>query len=219
MKEIVIIGAGGHAKVIIDIILQRKKILNDNLIIKGILDDRFYEIEKEELFGIPIIGKIDKIQEFSNNIHYIIAIGNNNIRKKIAQNYKKLEFITLIHPKAIIAENVKIAKGTVVMAGVIINSCATVGEHCIINTGCIIEHDNIIKSYVHISPNATLCGNVFVDEESWIGASSTIIQATKIGKRCTIGAGAVVIKDIKKDSKAIGIPAKFKSSKEKENKL
>lgn len=208
MKEIVIIGAGGHAKVIIDIILQRKKISNDNLVIKGILDDSFNEKEKKDLFGIPIIGKVNKILEFPSNIHYVIAIGNNGIRKKISQNYEKIKYITLIHPKAIIAENVSIEIGTVLMAGSIVNSDTKIGKHCIVNTGSIIEHDNLIKDYVHISPGATLCGGVIVEEETWIGARSTIIQGVRIGKKATIGAGSVTIKDVENFSTVVGIPAK-----------
>lgn len=209
MKEIMIIGAGGHAKVIIDIILQRKKFLNDNLVIKGILDDSFNENEKKDLFGIPIIGKVNKILELPSNIYYIIAIGNNGIRKKISQNYNKIKYITLIHPKAIVAENVSLDEGTVLMAGSIINSYTKIGKHCIINTGSIIEHDNIIKDYVHISPGATLCGGVIIEEETWIGSSSTIIQGIKIGKSSIIGAGAVVIRNTENFSKVIGNPAKY----------
>ncbi|WP_407535960.1 acetyltransferase [Cetobacterium somerae] len=208
MKEIMIIGAGGHAKVIIDIILQRKKNLNDNLVIKGILDDSFNENEKKDLFGIPIIGKVNKILELPSNIYYIIAIGNNDIRKKISQNYKEIKYITLIHPKAIVAENVSLDEGTVLMAGSIVNSDTKIGKHCIINTGSIVEHDNIIKDYVHISPGATLCGGVIIEEETWVGARSTIIQGIRIGKKVIIGAGSVTIKDIDSFSTVIGIPAK-----------
>ena len=208
MKEIMIIGAGGHAKVIIDIILQRKKILNDNLVIKGILDDTFKENEEKKIFGIPIVGKINKILKLPSNIYYIIAIGNNSIRKKISQNYKEIKYITLIHPKAIIAENVSISTGTVLMAGSVVNANTKIGKHCIINTGSIIEHDNIIKDYVHISPGVILCGGVIIEKETWIGAGSTIIQGLRIGKNVIIGAGAVTIKDVEDFSTMIGVPAK-----------
>lgn len=209
MKEIIIIGAGGHAKVIIDIILQRKKFFNDKLVVKGILDDTFEGKKEKELFGIPIIGKINKISELSSNLHYIIAIGNNDTRKKISQNYKDIKYITLIHPKAIIGENVSLEVGTVVMAGSIVNSYTKIGKHCIINTGSVIEHDNIIKDYVHISPRATLCGGVIVEEETWIGAGSTIIQGLIIGRKSIIGAGAVIIRNIQNFSKIVGNPAKY----------
>lgn len=196
MKEIIIIGAGGHAKVIIDIIHQRQKKINDNLSIKGILDDNFSENEKKDLFGIPIIGKVNKVLELSSKFYYIIAIGNNNVRKKIYENYKEIKYITLIHPKAIIGENVNIGFGTVLMAGSIVNSYTKIGKHCIVNTGSIIEHDNVIEDYVHISPNATLCGNVLVKTETWIGAGATVIQGVQIGEKSIIGANVVVLKEI-----------------------
>lgn len=209
MKEVVIIGAGGHAKVIIDIILQRKKSLNDNLVVKGILDDRFCEIEKKDLFGVPIIGKINKILELPTNIYYIIAIGDNNIRKKISENYSNKKFMTLIHPKSIIGEKVTIGVGTIIMAGAIINSYTKIGKHCIINTGSIIEHDNLIENYVHISPNSTLCGGVIIGEETWVGAGAIIIQEKKIEKKVIIGAGTIIINNVEKNCKIVGNPARL----------
>ena len=207
MKKVVVIGSGGHAKVIIDIILQKNKILDDNLKIIGILDDKYNEDEKIELFEIPIISKIEKILELPKDIYYVIAIGNNSVRKKIAEKYSDKKFITLIHPKATIGEKVNIEDGTVIMAGAIINSYTKIGKHCILNTGSIIEHDNVIKDYVHISPNATLCGGVTIEEETWVGAGTTIIQEKKIGKKVTLGAGSVVVKNMQKDCIAMGNPA------------
>lgn len=209
MKKVVVIGSGGHAKVIIDIILQRNKILDDNLKIIGILDDKYNGDEKTEIFGTPVIGKIEKMLELPEDIHYVIAIGNNSVRKKIAGKYFDKKFITLIHPKAIIGEEVKIEEGTVVMAGSIINSYTKIGKHCVLNTGSIIEHDNTIKDYVHISPNATLCGGVIVEEETWVGAGATIIQEKKIGKKVIVGAGAVIVKDLQDKIKVIGASAKI----------
>lgn len=209
MKEIIIIGAGGHAKVIIDIILQRKKFFNDKLVVKGILDDIFCEYEEKKIFGIPIIGKIDKILELPNNTYYIIAIGNNSIRKKIFQKYNGREYATLIHPKAVIAEEVTIGEGTVIMAGAIVNSHTRIGKHCILNTGSIVEHDNFIEDYVHISPGAVLCGGISVEEGTWIGANVVITHGMKIGKEVIIGAGAVVIKNIDNKNIVAGNPAKM----------
>ncbi|MGL5621002.1 acetyltransferase [Cetobacterium sp.] len=187
MKKVIVIGSGGHAKVVIDIILQRNKILNDNLKIIGILDDKYNKDKKIEIFEIFVIGKIEKIFELSEDVYYIIAIGNNSVRRKIVEKCSNKNFITLIHPKAIIGEKVNIEDGTVVMAGVIINSYAKIGKHCILNTGSIIEHDTTIENYVHISPNATLCGGITVGEETWIGAGATIIQEKKNWKESYCG--------------------------------
>ncbi|MGL5963025.1 MAG: acetyltransferase [Fusobacteriaceae bacterium] len=210
MKKVVIIGAGGHAKVVIDIILQRKKALYEEIEIVGILDDSFSEGEDKKLFGISIIGKLDKISELEKSINYVIAIGNNEIREKISKKFKELNYITLIHPRAIIAEEVTIGEGTVVMAGAVINSYTKIGKHNIINTSSIIEHDNNLDDYIHISPNSTLCGGVKVGKSSWIGAGATIIQGVEISNNVLVGAGAVVLRNIEKNLMMIGILAKEK---------
>ncbi|MEG2587498.1 MAG: acetyltransferase [Cetobacterium sp.] len=208
MEEIVIIGAGGHAKVLIDIVEKRKKFLQDNVSIYGILDDNYAE---ENFLGYPYLGKIADLQKIDGykNKKYIIAIGNNQIRENIS---KKLEisFITLIHPTAILGKNVKIGIGTAIMAGVIINSSSRIGNHTIINTGAIVEHDCMIDNYVHISPKVAIAGGVKIGKASWIGIGSSIIQEIRIGKNVMLGAGSVVVKNLKNNSKAFGVPAKEK---------
>ncbi|MGL5050419.1 MAG: acetyltransferase [Fusobacteriaceae bacterium] len=210
MKKVIIIGAGGHAKVVIDIILQRQKILDDKISILGILDDSFSENFYKKLFGISILGKIDKILELPKDIFYVIAIGNNSVRKNIAKKYKNINYMTTIHPTSIIAESVEIGTGSVIMAGVIINSSTKIGKHSIINSGAVVEHDNVLSDYVHISPNATLCGEVLIGEETWIGAGAIVIQGVKVSESVLVGAGAVILKDIKQNNvKLVGIPAKI----------
>lgn len=203
-NKVVIIGAGGHSKVIADIIKKS----NDEII--GFLDDN-KKLSEVIIENYKIIGKIENIIEVSHrdqNIQFVIAIGNNKIRKHISEKYRNLNYYTAIHPSVQIAIGVTIGKGTVVMANACINSDSTIGEHCIINTGAIIEHDNKIEDYVHISPNATLCGTVKVGELTHIGAGSVIRNNIKICKDCLIGAGAVVVKDIKEEGIYIGVPAK-----------
>lgn len=211
MKNIVIIGSGGHAKVVADILLKRKEVLKEELNIIGFLDDNFQNLEYREIFNIPILGNLELIEEFKNkDYEYIIAIGNNLIRKKIAEKYSNLIYYTAaIHPTAVIGNRVTIEEGTVVMANVVINSYSKIGKHCILNTSCVIEHDNEIKDYVHISPNATLCGGVVIKEKSWIGAGSNIKQGMIVGKNVVVGAGTVVIKDVENNVTAVGNPARI----------
>lgn len=210
MKNIYIIGAGGHAKVIVDIILKRMKILKENIQIKGFLDDNYKSKKKEKIFGISIVGDLKKIEELkkNNDNYFIIAIGDNKIRKRIFEENKTINYYTAIHPNAILGENVEIKEGTVIMAGVIINSYTKIGKQCIINTGAIIEHDNNIGDFVHISPKVALAGNVSVGELSWIGIGSNVIQSIKIGTDTLIGAGSVVVKKIGSNIKAYGNPCK-----------
>lgn len=181
-------GASGHAMVIMDILKA------NGISIEGLVDDN---PERNDLLGFSVFhGKLDASP-------LIISIGNNKIRKKIAESYSA-EFGTAVHPSAIVSEYAQIGEGTVVMQGAIIQTCAKVGKHCIINTGASVDHECQIDDYVHISPHATLCGNVHVGEGTWIGAGTTVIQGVKIGKWCMIGAGSVVTKDIPDGVLAVG---------------
>jgi sugar O-acyltransferase (sialic acid O-acetyltransferase NeuD family) len=196
--NISIIGAGGHSKVIIDII---RELGNYNIV--GIYDDN-----KNGYFsGIKIIGKISEINNTTD--YFIIGIGNDKIRKKIAEEYHQLKWATLIHPKTIIAKTAIIKEGSVVCAGAIIQTEVEVGKHCIINTNCSIDHESIIGNYCSICPSSTICGQVKVGESSFIGANSTIIQTIEVGKECIIGAGSVVIRNIHSNTKVVGNPAKI----------
>lgn len=203
-KQVVIIGAGGHAKVIADIIVKS----GDR--VYGFLDDNLEigtTIANNEQF--KIIGKIEKINKLkeNTNLEFVIAIGDNTVRKNIAENYN-VKYYTAIHPSSIIALDVSIEEGTVVMANAVINTSAKIGSHCIVNTGAIVEHDNIIENYVHVSPNATLCGTVKIGECTHIGANATVKNNTKICNKCIIGAGALVVKNINESGTYVGVPVK-----------
>lgn len=205
-RKIIIIGAGGHSKVITDIIEKSKDI------VLGFLDDNK---EKDEIIikekQYKVIGKIDecvKIQEENKDIQFVIGIGDNKTRKNIANRYNNLKYYTAIHPSSQIALDVAIGEGTVIMANTSLNTSAKIGKHCIINTAAVIEHDNEINDYVHISPNATLCGTVKIGELTHIGAGATIKNNISICNNCIIGVGAVVVKNIEVCGTYIGTPAK-----------
>ena len=202
-KKVVIICAGGHAKVIADIIEKS----GDEIV--GFLDDN-----KE--IGTTIINEYKVIGDLNNrftmavtkeNLEFIIAIGDNKKREEISHS-PNLKFYTAIHPSAQIGLDVEIQEGTVIMANACINSSAKIGKHCIINTGAIIEHDNIIEDFVHISPNVALGGTVKIGKSTHVGIGSTIKNNITICENCKIGAGAVVVKDIEKEGTYIGVPAK-----------
>ena len=209
MSAIIIVGAGGHSKVVTEVIK-----LDDyyfRKLIYGFVDDN----EGAKLFNYQHLGKIESLNELEmDNYEFICAIGNNQIRRKIVERIEGMNlgsttnWGTYIHPSAVISPSAKIGVGTVIMANAVVNADAIIGDHCIINTGAIIEHDCVIEDYTHISPNATLCGTVYVRKGVHVGASATVIQNLLIGEWSTIGAGAVVVKDIPSGVIAKGIPAK-----------
>lgn len=186
-------GASGHAKVIIDILRA------NDIPIEGLFDDN---ASLGQLLGYPVF-RPSKVKG-----PLIISIGNNQIRRKIA---RQLDVVwgMAIHPTAVISEKAEICEGTVVMQGTVIQSCARIGRHCIINTGASVDHECLIGDFVHISPHSTLCGNVQVEEGAWIGAGAVVIPGVKIGKWSVIGAGAVVVTDVPDRVIAVGVPAKI----------
>lgn len=198
INRLIIIGAGGHGKVIAD-----------NAIRNGYTNISFVDdYVTGACLGYPIIGTVDLIETLNDGrTDFVIAIGNNETRKGIAEKYD-VNWATLIHPAAHIAINVNIGKGTVVMAGAIVNSCAKIGNHCIINTTSIVEHDNVIDDYAHISPRVALGGTVHVGESTHIGIGATVMNNIKVHSGCIIGAGAVVVKNIENSGIYVGVPAK-----------
>ena len=204
-NNISIFGIGGHAKVIIE-----------SAILSGFIVDSLYDDDIQKVntnFGnINIKGPID--ENFIGSS--IIAIGDNKTRKKISIKSSKASWVTIIHPSAIISKDVLIGEGTVVMAGVIIQSCAKIGKHCILNTGTCIDHDCVIDDYVHIAPKCGLAGSVSVGEGTFIGIGSSIIPNKTIGKWSIIGAGSVVISNQPDYCTSVGVPAnpiKFNNEK------
>lgn len=189
IKNIIIIGAGGHARVIADIVKSSK----DNLI--GFLDDNLDKKGKKVFEDKIVLGSIKDIKKY-NDCYFVIGIGDGKIRKKIAQEYPNIKWYTSIHPKAIIGTNVKIGEGSVVMPGAVINSGSNIGKHCIINTSSSIDHDNVLLDYVHISPGAVLAGTVHIGEGTWVGSGATIINNINIAENNIIGAGSTIIRNI-----------------------
>lgn len=203
-KEVIIIGASGHAKVIADII----KASGDKLI--GFLDDN-QEIQGNIIFDNKKVLGTTKEEDIGKykDYYFIIGIGSSKVRRIISNKYPHLKWYTAIHPNAIIGSDVTINEGTVIMAGTVINTGTRVGKHCIINTCSSLDHDNILEDYVHISPGAHLAGTVTIKEGTWICAGATVINNITIEKDNIIGAGAVVIKDILEDNNTyIGVPVK-----------
>ena len=203
-KELAIVGASGHGKVIADIAEQLEYTVN-------FYDDAYPR--KTYIEHWPIQGTCADLIALNNTnpafSNTVVAIGNNEIRLQKIELLQKNSFnlITLIHPTAIISPYAAIASGTVVFAGAIINAFAKVGVGCIINTAAVVEHDCIIDDFTHICPNVALAGGVSVGSKSWVGIGSQVKQLITIGDNCLIGAGSAVVKNIPDNVIAFGSPA------------
>lgn len=208
MDKVVIIGASGHSKVIIDI-LQ----LNGFTTV-GLIDDVNISSFGQTVMDIPIIGGSDKLNGLlkSGVSNAFVAFGNNKARVEVGERLLLMGFKLLkaIHPRAIIADSSIIGEGTTVIAGAVINSNVKIGKHVIINTGSTIDHDCVISDGVHISPGVNLAGTVKVGEKTHIGVGATVIEKINIASNSIIGAGAVVVRDIEEGVIAYGVPAKTK---------
>jgi sugar O-acyltransferase (sialic acid O-acetyltransferase NeuD family) len=203
-KRLIIIGASGHGKVVADI--AQKMDSWDKI---DFLDDNE---DIEMALYLNVIGKSTDISKYVHDSDIFVAIGDNSSRARV---FIQLENIgvtipTLIHPTSIIGPEVNIGPGTVIMAGVAINCCTTIGKGCIINTSSTIDHDNVIGDFVHISPGVNLAGTVNVGNFTWIGIGAIIINNIDIIQGCIIGAGAVVVNDINTTGTYIGVPAREK---------
>ena len=213
MEQILIIGASGHAKVIVDIIERQ-----NHYKIHGFLDT--YKKKGNYLFDYPILGPEDDINtivEQHNIMGCFVAIGDNCTRKKmvakIAALNPKLPFINAIHPHSTIGKNVELGRGIAIMPGVVINSDSKIGDFCILNTNSSLGHDGTMKNYSSISSGVRTGGNLLLEENSAISIGATIIENIIIGKDTIIGAGSLVTKNIPDHVVAYGGPAKVVRSR------
>ncbi|MBS1718087.1 MAG: acetyltransferase [Armatimonadetes bacterium] len=196
--KIAVIGAGGHAKVVVATLQAMDHIVG------GIFDDSEARWGSEVL-GAKVLGPVSTLvpDQFDG---CIIAIGANAVRKRLAE--LPIRFFTAVHPSAIIHPSVLIGDGTVVFAGTVIQPDTVVGRHCIINTGAMVDHDCGIEDYCHLAPGCHLAGGVVLREGVFMGIGSSAIPNMTVGEWSTIGAGGTVVRDIPEYCTATGVPAK-----------
>ncbi|MFW5445862.1 acetyltransferase [Aerococcus urinaeequi] len=199
-NKLIIIGASGHGKVIADIAIKMNKWQSI-----AFLDD---DESIKTSMGLEVIGKTADAFTYKDEADFFVGIGSNGVREKVQEKLieEGLNVVSLIHPSVVIGTDVEIGIGSVVMAGVVINSSSRIGRGCIINTSSSIDHDNSIEDYVHISPGVNLAGTVKVGRLSWIGIGSVVSNNVNICSGCKVGAGAVVVKDITEPGTYVGVP-------------
>lgn len=204
--DVIVFGGGGHSKVVLDILFEESKYN-----VKDVFDDN---PKCNEIFGVKV--SLTPNDDYFKNKNCIIAIGNNDIRKKIVTNLET-NYVMTIHPTAVVSKFAKIGHGTQIMATAVINPDVEIGHHCIVNTGAIIEHDCILEDYVHVSPSATLGGSVKVGEGTQIGMAASVLPNLEIGKNVMVGAGSVVTENIPDNAVVVGVPGKIIKYQKDEN--
>lgn len=214
LRKIVIIGAGGHAREVLDILLTCHTDESTELL--GFIDenpDRHGQI----LVGFPILGDFRWFEQVNRSeIAVICAVGAPYVCRKLVNRAKALglQFANVISPQAWISPHARLGQGVIVFPGVIINSGVLIGNHVTLNVSVTVSHDTVIGDFCNINPGAHLAGNVSIGEGCYIGMGANIIQGITIGPWSVIGAGAVVVNDIPANVTAVGVPAKVIKTRE-----
>ncbi|MEK5146258.1 acetyltransferase [Psychrobacillus sp. FSL K6-4615] len=203
-KPVIMIGNGGHAAVLLEILIaQKRKILGYTA-----------PEQNKSLFNLPYLGTDEAIKLYGKNkIDLVLGLGTVSVslhRKAIFEAFiaHGYSFANVIHSAAILSPSVQLGQGIQIMAGAILQTNAKISDNSIINTGTIIEHDSSIGKHSHIAPGTTLSGGVLIGENCHIGTGTSIIQGISIGDGTLVGAGSVVVNDIVKNKKVYGVPAK-----------
>jgi len=209
MQDCVVIGAGGHAKTVIDAILlqgQYRPVAST---------DRELANKGNVVLGVPVIGGDDQLPALlvQGVKHFAMGVGSasdNTLRKRLFERAigAGLTPIVVAHPAALVAPSARLGRGSVVLAGGIINASANIGENVIVNTGTIVEHDCEVQDHVHLCPGVRLTGGVVVREGAFIGAGTVVKQRIRVAEWATIGMGSVVVKSVDAYSTVAGVPAK-----------
>lgn len=199
-RQLIIIGAGGHGRVIADIARA-----NQSYSAIAFLDDA----APKEDFPYPYFGLVKEATHFVNEADFVVGIGNNTIRRKIQEWLRAPagNFATLVHPSAIIGSKVSLGEGTVVMPNAVINTGCRIGAGCIVNTAATVDHDCTIGDYCHLSPGVHLCGTVSLGNDSWIGAGAVVINNVNICAEVMVAAGSTVIHSLESRGVYMGTPA------------
>jgi sugar O-acyltransferase (sialic acid O-acetyltransferase NeuD family) len=199
-RSLIVFGAGGHGKVVADILLAQ------GLDVAGFVDDQ--RAVGSRVLGLPVLGPTEWLRNTAADV--ALGIGDNAARALVYERCLELgaHVVTVIHPRAVVAASARVEDGAVVMALAVLNADALVERGAIINTGAIVEHDCKVGPFAHISPNATMGGGCTIDCHAQLGVGATMLPGTSVGARSIVGGGAMVTRSIAADSVARGVPAR-----------
>jgi sugar O-acyltransferase (sialic acid O-acetyltransferase NeuD family) len=207
VRRVLIVGAGGHGRVVLDILLQtgRHEVI-------GFLDSNA-DIRGRRIDGFPVLGTPDNLAELAEAQRIegiVVAIGDNGVRRGLARRVEAVgvELINAVHPSAALARNATLGRNVVVAAGVVLCAHCQIGDSVILNTGCIIDHQTMIGEGSHICPGVRVAGRVKIESGAFVGIGATIIPKVTLGCESIVGAGAVVIEDVPALATVVGVPAR-----------
>jgi len=209
MRSIVIIGAGGHGKVVADIVERQGRYG-----IAGWVDSDREPGTKH--CGYAVLGPVEELADLMSRYPVagaLVAMGDNSARRataeRLAREVPDLRFITAVHPSAAVAKDASLGPGTVVMAQAAVNSDAVVGAHCILNTGSSLDHDCHMDDFASLAPGVAVGGNARIGECSAVSIGAAVLHGVSVGAHTVVGAGAVVLKDLPGHCVAYGVPARM----------
>lgn len=205
-RRVIVIGSGGHAKVVLDVLRAA------GWKPAGLLDPNPAELMVD---GVPVLGGDERSQELFDQGYRnaFVALGRNDLRRKLGAGLRQIgfEIVTAVHPSAVVSPSATIGQGVVVMPLAVINAAARIGDFAIINTGAIVEHDCSIGEAAHVAPRSAMGGNVTIGEEALFGVGSVARPLSVVGARTTVGVGSVVIGEVLSGQTVVGSPARSRS--------
>jgi UDP-perosamine 4-acetyltransferase len=211
MKSVVLLGGGGHAKVIIELFEA-----SGAFEVAGCVTGRTRDAS---VLNAPILGDDSSLAGiYASGIrHAFIAIGANELRRRLSDKVTGIgfELVSAVSPQAIISPRAQVSDGVAIMPGAVINSCSRIGAGCIVNTGVTVDHDCAVGDWVHLAPGTTLAGCVSIGQGAFLGVGVRVIPDIAIGAWTIVGAGTVVIRNLPANVTAVGVPARIISSRER----
>lgn len=202
---VIILGGGGHAKVLLEVLLLRHR---------EVLGYTSLDGEAKTVLGILRLGDDKVVLEYAPDklrlVNGVGSIGSASSRKRLFDRFqsKGYCFEDVIHPAAVMAADVRLGEGVQIMAGTVVQPGSRVGANAIVNTGAVVDHDCDIGAHVHVAPGAVLSGGVRIQDEAHVGTGAVIIQGLVIGAGSLVGAGAVVVRDVPPGVTVVGVPGK-----------
>ncbi len=199
MKKLMILGAGGHGRVVADCARSM-----------GYQEIAFLDDVAPQQSAECVLGSFHDAERYIDEWDLFVAVGNQALREQIFYQLKQKNAAmpVIVDSSAVVGSNVTLGDGTVIMPGTVINNGTKIGCGCIINTGSTVDHDNVLEDFVHISPGTHLAGTVHVGRRTWLGTGCSVVNNCSIAADCILGAGTVIVRDIDEAGTYVGVPAR-----------